>query len=325
MERNSKISYLNEIFKRNLHKEYFDILADDNVDPPEPPQKYEKYKQKSFEIFDQMVDYIENNSKNKDYENEYGEILPPVDHINHLSPVRDQGGCGSCWAFATTLVIESNYNIANKKSKSHYRRPPSNISPLSTQELVSCADHYWTRGCSGGWMPYAMKWISQNNNGKLLSENQLPYTGRADECPNEIPIAHNNVKVIDNGFESCDDGYFTKGNPCTKKKWYDMLTKGPVATCIDAWSKGFLFYDYGIIDLTEYDSQCYSQNHAVVAFAWLHETQEDGSKKEFIRAQNSWGKDWGEQGLFNIYYNPDYGNTCWLTRIAVLPTLAPLS
>ena len=78
--------------------------------------------------------------------------IPPQTDVNWVSsgmvtPVRDQGSCGSCWAFAATSVIESMYLITNQGGAS-----ASNLS-LSPQHLISCANSangFYSMGCAGG-------------------------------------------------------------------------------------------------------------------------------------------------------------------------------
>lgn len=68
-----------------------------------------------------------------------------------VSEIKNQGRCGSCWAFSATGSIESAYLIAK------------NSTPLiSEQQLVDCSRAYGNMGCNGGWMDSAFKYIAEH-------------------------------------------------------------------------------------------------------------------------------------------------------------------
>ena len=107
--------------------------------------------------------------------------------VNHVAtgmstPVRDQGGCGSCWAFAATSVVESAVLLSG------YAVAAGNLS-LSNQELVDCANsastnnQYYGNGCNGGWSDHAINFVS--GYGQVLSAI-YPYVARAQACPSAL-------------------------------------------------------------------------------------------------------------------------------------------
>lgn len=95
-----------------------------------------------------------------------------------VSPVKDQGNCGSCWTFSTTGAMESHYAIVNKVD------PPL----LSEQQLVDCAGAFNNFGCDGGLPSQAFEYIRYA--GGITSEDRYPYTAQDGSCKTDIqPIA----------------------------------------------------------------------------------------------------------------------------------------
>ena len=106
-----------------------------------------------------------------------------------MTPVRDQGECGSCWAFASAAVMEGNYNVKNKI------KSPTSSTWLSTQQLVDCDTN--SAGCDGGWALGALFYYSKNTG--LVGEKDYSYSsgssGLTGICKNDI-VSNLNVKKI---------------------------------------------------------------------------------------------------------------------------------
>jgi len=165
-----------------------------------------------------------------------GVNVDPVDWRNKgvVTPVKNQGSCGSCWAFSTTGTMEGAIQIASKT-----------LPNLSEQQLVDCAKTPNTKGCSGGWPWAAGGWAITN--GGLCSQKDYAYTGRDGTCKKCTPLA--NIKTV------------------VQQKGEDQLLVGvnltPVSICLDA-SGGFQSYRSGV-----FAGPCGSQmNHAVLAVGY---------------------------------------------------------
>ena len=147
---------------------------------------------------------------------------------DYVTPVKNQGQCGSCWAFSATGSIESATAIKNKQTG-------SSITTLSEQQLVDCSRSYGNEGCNGGLMDDAFKYVEHE--GGLCSEKEYPYTAKDGTCK----------------ATSCG----TKYDPITGYKdvtadsmtsLMDAVAIGPVSIAIEADQSAFQFYSGGILD-----------------------------------------------------------------------------
>jgi cathepsin F len=184
-----------------------------------------------------------------------------------VSPVRTQGGCGSCWAFSSISNIESQYFIK-------YGVLPN----LSEQQLIDCDSS--NSGCSGGIIHYAFNHIRLN--GGLVPESKYSYLGFNSYCkfnPNDVV-----VKVKAYQMAGTMDEEIIK----------EMLYKqGPLAITINA--RTLQYYTGGIINLP-YAYCPYAPNHGVNLVGYGVSTT--GLKYWIVR--NTWGAYWGEGGYFRI-------------------------
>jgi C1A family cysteine protease len=203
--------------------------------------------------------------------------------VGGLPPVRDQGSCGSCWAFATIGALECNIKIRDKVSVD-----------LSEQWLVSCNQETVPRkwGCNGGWWAhdYFIKNAKKDpcgNSGAVLEKN-FPYTAEDDDC--ECPYQHDYFIERSAYVGSEHD---VPSVDALKQAIYDF---GPVTVAVCA-SIYFKIYESGVYD---YESICWpgKVNHGVVLVGWDDTLGDEG----VWILRNSWGDDWGEDGYMYIEY-----------------------
>ena len=193
-------------------------------------------------------------------------------------PVRDQGACGSCWAFATAGPLEAWVK---------YRDGAANVD-LAEQYLVSCNTDNW--GCDGGW------WAHDYHQGKkppteaqagAVLESASPY--QASETPCSGPYSH---PYRISGWHYAENSYSVASTQAIKQAIYDH---GPVAVAICTGSS-FQRYSGGVFQ-TDESWRCGEGkvNHAVVLVGW-----DDADQAWVMR--NSWGSGWGEDGYMRIQY-----------------------
>jgi len=194
-----------------------------------------------------------------------------------LPPIENQGGCGSCWAFATTGALECAIKIYDE-----------DIVDLSEQYLVSCNTDYW--GCQGGFFAHDYhEWKPgkcDNEPGAVL-EQYFPY--RAQNVPCEEAYPH------DYYLDSWDYLLGREQIPSVEAIKQAIYDYGPI-TCAVFVDSSFRAYTHGIFDS---DHQGH-RNHAVVLVGWHDDTSVKNGGYWILR--NSWGTDWGENGYMKIAY-----------------------
>jgi len=184
------------------------------------------------------------------------------------TPIKDQGQCGSCWAFATVGVVEQ--IIWQKDGQ------PRDI---SEQYLVSCNRNGW--GCDGGWVAFDL-FIDSIPAGELgagaVYEADFPYD--ASELGCNPPHQHQEKLV----------SYAPLGSAAVTDIKNAILVHGPVWTAVCADSS-FSYYRSGVFG----GSGCTSINHGIVLVGW-----DDGDGQGYWIVRNSWGAGWGEAGYMRI-------------------------
>ena len=206
--------------------------------------------------------------------------------INYVTPVRNQGSCGSCWAFATTSALES-YTLINTND-SH-----CNISScdLSEQVLVSCGSsgHNDAGSCSGGYIGYASDYIRDTG---LPVESCYPYTAANGKCSNSCATWNTSTYRIG----AWDYVAMTAPTAVTIKN--ALYNYGPLATTMDVYEDFYDFYNSGVYS---YVSGSYVGGHAILIVGYQDNSGYPGGG--YFRVKNSWGANWGEVGFFRIAYS----------------------
>lgn len=205
-----------------------------------------------------------------------------------VSGVKNQGQCGSCWAFSATGSLESQHFLKT-----------GNMTLLSEQNLVDCSGPQGNKGCAGGWMNSAFTYIQANKG--IDTEASYPYTAMDGSCK----FSPDHVGATCTGFKNI-----------ASKNETDLLnavaTVGPVSVAIDASHGSFQFYKSGV-----YDPFFCSQtrlDHGVLAVGYGNE-----NGKNYWLVKNSWGAQWGNAGYIMMVRNKN--NHCGIATAASYPTV----
>jgi len=178
-----------------------------------------------------------------------------------VTPVKDQGQCGSCWAFSTTGGMEGAWQIGTGK-----------LTSMSEQQLVDCSKN-GNMGCNGGSMELAFTWEGSHN---VATESSYPYRAVGGTCKTSYTTA-----VPKGGIT----GYKTVSQSTSALK--SAIQNGPVSIAVEADQMAFQLYSGGTIT-----SGCGTNlDHGILAV---------GYGDSYYKVKNSWGTSWGNKGYAQI-------------------------
>lgn len=201
--------------------------------------------------------------------------------------VKDQGQCGSCWAFSAVGSTEAAHFFATGELVS-----------LSEQNLMDCSTAQGNAGCNGGWMDSGFDYIIANKG--IDTEDSYPYKAVDQACAFKAANVGATLKSYTD-IKSGDEAGLAKA-----------IMVSPVSVAIDASKMSFQLYHTG----TYYEAKCSSSalDHGVLAVGY----GTDDSGADYYIVKNSWGTSWGNAGYINMARNRS--NNCGIATAASYPT-----
>jgi len=202
-----------------------------------------------------------------------------------VTPIKNQGQCGSCWSFSTTGSVEGIHFISTK-----------NLVSLSEQNLMDCSTTYGNNGCNGGLMDDAFKYIIANKG--IDTEASYPYTMASEKC---------RYKAADSGATITGFTDVTSGSEAALQK---ASVQQPISVAIDASHESFQLYTSGVYNEPACSTSQLDHGVLVVGYGT------DGSTPYWL-VKNSWGTTWGQAGY--IWMARDNKNMCGIATMASYP------
>lgn len=206
----------------------------------------------------------------------------------YVSPIKDQGQCGSCWAFTAVDSMEGQ----------HFKKTGKLVS-LSEQNLVDCSTKQGNQGCNGGLPDQAFAYVKANKG--IDTETSYPYKATNQKC--QFKAA--NIGATITGYidiKSGDENAFTNA----------IALIGPISSAVDASQSSFQFYSNGIYS----DPNCSSTqiDHGVTAVGYGSQGNSD-----YYIVRNMWGTSWGDKGYMLLARNKN--NMCGFATMPSYPTV----
>ncbi|XP_017278361.1 procathepsin L-like [Kryptolebias marmoratus] len=205
-----------------------------------------------------------------------------------VGPVRNQGSCGSCWAFSSLGALEG-----------QMKKKTGVLITLSPQNLVDCSIPDRNFGCNGGFITKSYSYIIRNRG--VDSESFYPYEHQNGKC-----------RYSDKGKAAyCSDLHILpQGDEAALQA--AVASVGPIAVAVNAMLSSFQLYKGGLYNVP--DCNPVLINHAVLVVGY----GTDGGQDYWL-VKNSWGTDWGEGGFIRMARNKK--NLCGIATLGVYPIL----
>lgn len=210
-----------------------------------------------------------------------------------VTPVKNQGSCGSCWAFSTTGALEGARFVKTGE-----------LVALSEQNLLDC-DHV-DLGCSGGLMDNAFKFDEKS--GGLCSEADYPYIAKRN------PVCNTNCTDVPGSIVKT----FIDVPPGDANALISAVAMQPISIAIEASQFVFQFYKDGVIT----DDSCGSRgsiDHGVLLVGYGTDLD---TQAPYFLVKNSWGPSWGDKGFVKIGRTSknEFG-ICSILKLASFPVV----
>jgi cathepsin L len=207
-----------------------------------------------------------------------------------VTPIKNQGQCGSCWSFSATGSMEGAQFISKGV-----------LTSLSEQNLVDCSTTQGNDGCNGGLMDQAFQYVIQNKG--IDTEASYPYTATG---PNTCEYSASNIGDTISNYQDVTSG--------SESALETAVNKQPISVAIDASNESFQMYSSGVY----YEPACSatSLDHGVLAVGY----GTDSTGTDYWLVKNSWGTDWGMSGFIEMLRDTvSNGNMCGIATMATIP------